>query len=269
MGAFLGLLAGLGVLLVWHGLTARPSLHASARPVDPHPRTPDPGRPSRCHAGPADRAAGSGVPAGRCAGLRAHPVHQRHGRLRAVRGQRPPAGRLPAPAQTAGGSARTVARGGGQPHLRCAGRPVAAGGAVRDRRPRTRTTAGTVQAIRLRLPHHRPVQRLPRSAQGRTRRPGRRPGLRIPAGRPRGRRHRSRPTAVDPVRVPAGRRPDQGRAPRPAVVVGERRTDGGGRAVAGADPAGHPAGDPAGLRHPDRHVHPGRRAPCCRWSPTG
>ena len=80
----------------------------------------------------------------------------------------------------------------------------------------------------------RALRRLPRPAQGRPRRPGRRPGRRVAADGPRGRRQRPRPAAAHAVGVPARGRPHPSRARDPAVLDGQRGSAGRGRPVAGA-----------------------------------
>ena len=145
MGAFLGLLAGLGLLLIWHGLTAQPSAPSDPGPLVPHPRAPHPGR-AAVGVTPAQLIALQVLAAlaGRRPRARPHPVVQRLGDLRRLRRRGAAPGGRPPPAQAASRSARTLARGGRQPHLRRAGRFVAAGGPVRDRRPRSGTAARAV-----------------------------------------------------------------------------------------------------------------------------
>ena len=99
---------------------------------------------------------------------------------------------------------RGVARGGRQPRLRHPRRARPAGSARRACGPRPGAAAGAVRGVRPGLPGHRPVRRGPRPAQGPARRSGRGPGGRGAPGRAGGRGRRPRPTAAQPVALPAG-----------------------------------------------------------------
>ena len=83
-----------------------------------------------------------------------------------------------------------------------------------------------VRQVRRGLPRHRPVRRVARPPQGQPRRPGRGPGGRGPADGPRGRWHRPRTAAADAERVPARGRADPGRARDAAGLDGQRRPAG-------------------------------------------
>ena len=124
--------------------------------------------------------------------------------------------------------------------------------------------AAGVPAVRGRLPGRGPVRRLPGRAQGRSGRSGRGPGLRDAAGRARGRRHRPRHGPANAVRTAPGRCPHPSRAGDPAGLDGQRRPAGRRRALAGAAPARQPVQRAAHLRLLRRRAAAGDR---CRGLP--
>ena len=193
MGALLGLLLGLGLVLIVRSRDAVPQ-HAAATPS------------WRCAAAGAAaagrRRGGEPRPAGRRV-RRARSGHagpgardQRGpGHRAGLRRVRQPAADHPGTAAAGpagGGAARDLARGGRQPDQRRPRRAVAAGGADAAGSPGSRAAARAVHPVRPGLPGDRPLRRVARRAQGIARRPGRRPGGRGAADGARGRRQRPR-----------------------------------------------------------------------------
>ena len=265
MGAFLGLLAGLGLLLVWHGFTARPT---TPRPRPRAQRTREhliqaglPGvTPAQLVALQVLRPCSS-----RCARALRDAIDQRVGNLRGVCRRGAAADGRPG----SGTNGRRTCANCGQ-RWSTTSHPGCAPGCRYPRRCRPSGSAGPEQ---LREPFkqfgsdYRTTGRFNESLD------------------------RLKDALADPVgdRVCESLRvarevggTDLGRllstlsgflrddARTRAELLARQSwsvnaaTDGGGCAVAGADAAGHPAGDAAGIRHPDGGDHPGCRGCICR-----
>ena len=106
--------------------------------------------------------------------------------------------------------------------------------------PAVPSRSGNRSGVRRRLPGDRQVRRVARPAEATAGASHRRPGVRVAATGPRGRRHRPRPTAQHTVRFPPRRRPHPDRTARPPVVERQRRPARRRRALAGAAVSGYP-----------------------------
>ncbi len=176
----------------------------------------------------------------------------------------------PAPRAAPGRAARGLARGRRQPRQR-----ACAPGCRCPRRSASSAQRGPeplrapFTPLRPGLPGHRPLRRLPRPAQGRARRPRRRPGRRGAAAGPRGRRHRPRPAAAHAVDLPARGRPHPRRARRRGRAG--RSTRPGSRCARRGRCCCCCRCSP----RPSRPTTPPPAPSCCcsaaapRWSPTG
>ena len=219
MGAFVGLLFGLGVFLVWRSFTP--------------PRTAATADASRGATGWPTMLAQAGIESvtpgalvgvlrrcRRCSSLVVMFVVSRSPAIAFAFARdglvRPGgAGAVPRPAAPRR-AARPLAGGRRQPRVRRPRRAVAAGGADPGGSARPRGAAPAVRPLRRGLPRDRPLLRVPRPAQGRPRRPGRRPHRRVAADGPRGRRQRPRASCSARCRPSCARTPARVPSSRPA-----------------------------------------------------
>ena len=270
--SLLGLGVGVGLLLIWSAFTVAAA--ASRRPRRPRLRE----LLDRRRAGRRRRPRGLVAAAPSCSAVVALVVIRccladAAGGRRVRRDGGVPAGRRrqgpgpPAPARVR----RGVAGGGRQPGLRGAGRACRC-----PRRWPGSASAGPSRCGRRSRAFALDYQvtgrfgESPRPAQGAAGRPGRRPGRRGAAGRPRGRRRRPRPAAAQPVGLPARRRPH----PRPSSRRGRpgRSTAPGSRwprrGWCCCCMCFQPRGDPP-LLLAGRGGRAGVGGACSAWSPTG